>query len=193
MSSSTLVAAMTFDWNFFSGLIGAIIGGCFSLLATWITLRHQIKSIRLQETTRLRWTKRWDVIAETYSRLAETYLALRRMLNPQTLEQAKQEIEDAQKAWKSLNDHYFQNSLFLPKEFDARVRRIKDQYGPMINDLSRYSESLYSQGQQANGSYKFYVKYKHEHENSLVGGQAKEEFEQLKDNLRAYLDAGEPQ
>ena len=108
------VAATSFDWNCMSGLIGAFIGGFFTFLATWITLRHEIRKIRIREITRLNLTKRWEVITETYSLLAKTYLALRAMLHPQSEEESSRTINHAWKTWKEFNNFYFQSCVSLP-------------------------------------------------------------------------------
>lgn len=172
-------------------LIGALVGGFFTVLATWVTLRHELKKIRLQEMTRLRWTKRWAVIEESYSLLVKAYYALRRLLHPQGEAPAREAIDEAWKAWTAFNDCYAQCSVFLPKRFAVRIGNISKEFHLMTYDLSQYAKALYSDHRGADGDREFLTKFKRKHEKSLVDGDMNEKIEQLTDDLRAYLDQGE--
>lgn len=179
------------NWDFLSALLGAFIGGLFALVGTWLTLRQEIRKIRLQEMTRLRWTKRWDVIEKSYSLLAKAYYALRRMLHPQGEDQARAAIDDARKTWTAFEDYYAQSSVFLPKRFAVRIGNISKEFLVMVTDLSHYAEARYSDGPGADGDREFYTQFKRKYENSLVGGDMHERIEQLRDDLRDYLDQDE--
>ncbi len=193
MPTTMPVGETSLDWTslLLPGLIVAIISGCFALLGTLIVLRHERKKIRLQEMARLRWEKRWDVIGETYSLLAKVDLAFRAVPQPDSETLREQEIQDAHGVWKSFDQFYFPNCLFLPKNFDDRVRKISDEFQHMHSDFSAYSRALGSTGPQADEARLIYHQEYGRHQRSLVGGELEQRIRQLKDDLRAYLDQGE--
>ena len=190
-------------WNLLAALFGALIGGSFTVLATLLTLRHERKNTllalakerenaRLIEIDRIRWTKRWDVMAEMHRRLSDAYWGFRGLVRSgdSDIERA---FENAKHEQQEFDDCYRRNALFLPPEIARQIKQVADEFITIVSDERTLVADLKAVHSQKAEHLRHARQRCRNHENSLIGGKLEEAIQELENDMRRYLDEPERQ
>ena len=176
-------------------LVGGGVGAYF---ASYLRKRGELRAVeeklsehtRIQsqilESTRGKWSKRCEIIAELFGLLNDIYWKFRRRTTGAFA--TAEEMEDLRTSRQAFDDYFLRSVVFLPEHIEQQFNWISLELLDISSDLGSSPEELDTSVQQHRDEAEHHGKARRAAHKRLNGGDIESAVNKLKSNLRRLLD-----